>query len=66
MLVRLLTQLSYINIKILKNIMIESTCNYENLGKYINSIRIDLGISIKQLCDDCHISRRTYYESSEW
>lgn len=46
--------------------MIESTCNYENLGKYINSIRIDLGISIKQLCDDCHISRRTYYESSEW
>lgn len=46
--------------------MIETTYNYEKLGEYINRIRLRLGISIKQLCDDCHISRRTYYESSEW
>ena len=42
----------------------EESCGHENLGEYINQFRLNLGVSIKQLCEDCHISRRTYYESS--
>ena len=44
----------------------EESCNHENLGEYIDDFRLNLGISVKQLCSDCHISRRTYYESSGW
>ena len=49
--------------------MLEETgesCDRENLGEYINQFRLNLGVSIKQLCEDCHISRRTSYESSGW
>jgi len=44
----------------------EKSCGHKSLGEYIDQLRLDLGVSIKQLCEDCHISRRTYYESSEW
>lgn len=44
----------------------EDLCEHESLGEYINQLRLHLGVSIKQLCADCHISRRTYYESSGW
>ncbi|MEL5892575.1 transcriptional regulator [Bacteroides sp. GD17] len=44
----------------------EESCSYESLGEYIDDFRLNLGISVKQLCSDCHISRRTYYESSGW
>ena len=44
----------------------EESCGHENLGEYINQFRLNLGVSIKQLCEDCHISRRTYHESSGW
>lgn len=42
----------------------ESCCVCEKLGEYIHQLRLSLGVSIVQLCRDCHISSRTYYESN--
>ncbi len=44
----------------------EESCKNKSLGEYINQFRVNLGVSVEQLCSDCHISRRTYYESSGW
>ena len=29
----------------------EESCGHENLGEYINQFRLNLGVSIKQLCE---------------
>ncbi len=36
--------------------------HHEKLGEYINRLRSDLGISITQVCADCHLSRISYYK----
>lgn len=74
MLVRLLMCLLNININKQgmsketeeESITNEDSYNYEKLGEYIHQVRHKFGISVKQLCEDCHISRRTYYVCSSW
>ena len=40
----------------------KSKYSYKELGEYINRLRSQLGINIRTLCADCHISTHTYYE----
>lgn len=35
--------------------------HHEELGTYIESVRISIGISISRLCKECHIGRDYYY-----
>lgn len=39
---------------------------FAKLGNYIFELRCKFGVSVKQLCKDCHIGNSTYYVCSSW